>query len=180
MDQRWSWKWNKIRGRIFNVAQRWCNVNVRRWNKVETTLYNVEKTLHKVGATLIKRCFNLASTLVKAILNPIEPVVIVDCEIVEYVLNTWIVFILLNKKTYFYYNHSTTNEISKNFPAGGRYRNTQCWSSCPEVFYKNFLNFTENHLCNFIKKETLAQVFFCGFCQISKNTFLHRTPLVAV
>ena len=25
--------------------------------------------------------------------------------------------------------------------------------------------------CNFIKKETLAQVFSCGFCEISKNTF---------
>ena len=26
--------------------------------------------------------------------------------------------------------------------------------------------------CNFIKKETLAQVFSCEFCEISKNTFL--------
>ena len=34
--------------------------------------------------------------------------------------------------------------------------------------------------CNFIKIETLAQVFSCQFCEISKNTFLHRTPLVAV
>ena len=25
--------------------------------------------------------------------------------------------------------------------------------------------------CNFIKKETLAQVFFYGFYEISKNTF---------
>ena len=25
--------------------------------------------------------------------------------------------------------------------------------------------------CNFIKKETLAQVFSCKFCEISKNTF---------
>ena len=25
--------------------------------------------------------------------------------------------------------------------------------------------------CNFIKKETLAQVFSCEFCEISKNTF---------
>ena len=33
--------------------------------------------------------------------------------------------------------------------------------------------------CNFIKKETLAQVFTSEFCEISKNTFLHRTPLVA-
>ena len=33
--------------------------------------------------------------------------------------------------------------------------------------------------CNFIKKETLAQVFSCEFSKISKNTFLHRTPQVA-
>ena len=26
--------------------------------------------------------------------------------------------------------------------------------------------------CNFIKKETLAQVFSCEFCEISENTFL--------
>ena len=36
--------------------------------------------------------------------------------------------------------------------------------------------------CNFIKKETLAQVFSCEFCEIinykSKNNFSYRTPLV--
>ena len=32
---------------------------------------------------------------------------------------------------------------------------------------------------NFIKQETLAQLLSCEFCQISKNTFLHRPPLVA-
>ena len=30
-----------------------------------------------------------------------------------------------------------------------------------------------------MKKETLAQVFSCKFCEISKNAFFHRTPLVA-
>ena len=33
--------------------------------------------------------------------------------------------------------------------------------------------------CNFIKKEAVVQVFSCKFSEISKNTFLHRTPLVA-
>ena len=32
--------------------------------------------------------------------------------------------------------------------------------------------------CNFVKKETPAQVFSCEFYEISKNTF-HRTPLDA-
>ena len=30
--------------------------------------------------------------------------------------------------------------------------------------------------CNFIKKETLAQVFSCQFCEISKNTFFTEHP----
>ena len=30
----------------------------------------------------------------------------------------------------------------------------------------------------YIKKETLAQVFLCEFCEISKNTFSYRTPPV--
>ena len=30
-----------------------------------------------------------------------------------------------------------------------------------------------------IKKETLAQVFSCEFCKISKSIFFYRTPLVA-
>ena len=33
--------------------------------------------------------------------------------------------------------------------------------------------------CNFIKKESLAQVFSYEFCEISKNTFRYRTPPVA-
>ena len=46
---------------------------------------------------------------------------------------------------------------------------------------RNFAKFTGKHLCqsfnkvaeacNFIKKETLAQVFSFEFCKISKNTF---------
>ena len=69
--------------------------------------------------------------------------------------------------------------------------------SRPEVFCKkgvlgNFAKFTGKHLCqslffnkvagaacNFIKKEILAQLFSCEFCEISKNTFSQRTPLVA-
>ena len=35
------WKWNKIRSRIFNVAQRWYNVSARCWNNDETTLIQV-------------------------------------------------------------------------------------------------------------------------------------------
>ena len=68
-------------------------------------------------------------------------------------------------------------------------------SSDPKAFYKksvlrNFTKFTGKNLyqslffnrpqaCNFIKQDTLAQMFFCEFCEISKNPFFHRTPLVA-
>ena len=73
-------------------------------------------------------------------------------------------------------------------------------SSRPEVFCKKvFLvilqNLQENTCakdsfliklaCNFYKKESLAQVFplaqvfFCDFCKISKNTFFYRTPPLA-
>ena len=43
------------------------------------------------------------------------------------------------------------------------------------VFLEISQNSQEN---NFIKKETLAQVISCGFCEISKNTFSYRTPPV--
>ena len=43
-------------------------------------------------------------------------------------------------------------------------------------------NFTKarSQTCNFIKKETLAQVFSCEFCEFSKNIFSYRTtPMTA-
>ena len=39
--------------------------------------------------------------------------------------------------------------------------------------------FESGAACNFIKKESLAQVFSCEFSEIFKNTFFYRTPLVA-
>ena len=59
-------------------------------------------------------------------------------------------------------------------------------SSCPEMFcrkgvLRNFTKFTGKHLRQslFFNKETLAHVFSCEFCEISKNTFFDRTPPVA-
>ena len=48
--------------------------------------------------------------------------------------------------------------------------------------YRLFLDLQKQspgQICNFIKKETMAQVFSCEFCEISKNKFCYRTPLVA-
>ena len=74
-------------------------------------------------------------------------------------------------------------------------------STRPDVFCKvgvlrNFSKFTGKHLCqgfffnkvaglrpkacNFIKRETLAQVLFCELWEICKNIFFYRTPPVAV
>ena len=56
---------------------------------------------------------------------------------------------------------------------------------------RNFAKLTGKHLCqsllfnkvaglcNVIKKNTLAEVFSCGFCEIFKNTFFYITPMVA-
>ena len=42
-----------------------------------------------------------------------------------------------------------------------------------------FYNMYDISIMNFIKKEPLALVFSCEFYEISKNIFLHRTPLLA-
>ena len=49
--------------------------------------------------------------------------------------------------------------------------------SVKKVFLEISLN--SQKACNFIKKETLAQVLSCEFCEIFKNSFFCRTSLVA-
>ena len=61
---------------------------------------------------------------------------------------------------------------------------------CKKGVLGNFIKFTGKHLCQslffnkvaalsrqFYLKKTLAQVFLCEFCEISKNTFSYRKPL---
>ena len=67
---------------------------------------------------------------------------------------------------------------------------------CEKGVARNFRNFIGKHLCqrlffnkvaglrskacSFIKKESLAQVFYCKFCEIPKNTFFYSaTPVTA-
>ena len=50
------------------------------------------------------------------------------------------------------------------------------WKKC---FFVLGLLSSNGGACNFIKTESLAQVFSCEFCEVSKNTFFYRTPLVA-
>ena len=49
---------------------------------------------------------------------------------------------------------------------------------CEKGVLKNFAKFTGLRSATLLK-ETLAQVFSYGFCEIFKNTFLYGTPLVA-
>ena len=69
------------------------------------------------------------------------------------------------------------------------YRSSRLEVFCKKGILRNFAKFSGKHLrqsfflhpeaYNFIKKETLAHVFSCEFCEISKNIFFYRTPPVA-
>ena len=48
-------------------------------------------------------------------------------------------------------------------------------NTCGRVSFSIKLQALDNFVaCNFIKKETLAQMFSCEFCEISKNTFFTK------
>ena len=60
-------------------------------------------------------------------------------------------------------------------------QNFQNWqeNTCAKVsFLKKVADFRPL-TCNFIKKETLEQMFSCKFCKICKNIFFSRTSLGA-
>ena len=59
-------------------------------------------------------------------------------------------------------------------------------TTCVSVFdhfvklaLKGLIKFRPQLAFNFIKKETLTQVFSCEFCETFKNTFFYRTPPMA-
>ena len=51
-----------------------------------------------------------------------------------------------------------------------------CKKRCSQKFYKIHMKTPVPKACNFIKKQTLAQVFSREFCEISKNNFCYKTP----
>ena len=59
-----------------------------------------------------------------------------------------------------------------------KYRSSHPKEFCNKGVLKKF---TVKNLCQsiFFKRETLAPLFSCDFCEIFKNTFSYRTPLVA-
>ena len=74
---------------------------------------------------------------------------------------------------------------------GATHRSSRSEVFCKKDVPSNFAKFTKS-ICarvsfsirlqakanNFIKKETLAQIFSCEFCEILKNIFSYRTPPV--
>ena len=101
------------------------------------------------------------------------------------------------------YDKNVFRKLREDFKVRGIEYSLPLENSCPEVFcskgvLRNFAKFTGKRpcqglffnknaglrqlrpeACNFIKKETLAQVFSCEFCKIFKNTFSYRAPPVA-
>ena len=61
-------------------------------------------------------------------------------------------------------------------------RSSHCRCSIKKGVLKTFAKFTGKHLCwslfltKFIKKETLAQLFSCKFCENSKKHHIYKTP----
>ena len=71
----------------------------------------------------------------------------------------------LHTKIYFWYWYFQSITSRSN--------HTRC--SVKKAGFRNYTKFTGKHPCQSLflnkKKETLAQVFFCKFCDISKNNF---------
>ena len=96
---------------------------------------------------------------------------------------------LLQMKKFIYYRSSATL-LQKKYFSGGKAVVRRC--SVKQVFLEIFQKSQEN-ICSWVsfliklqglrpatllKKETLAQLFSCEFCEISNNTFSYRTPPV--
>ena len=78
-----------------------------------------------------------------------------------------LIFTLMEKEKIYYGSKLWCSLVIRHY----RYWKSRC--SVKNGVIKNFAK------CNFIKKETLAQVFSCEFCEIYKSTFYYRTTLVA-
>ena len=86
-------------------------------------------------------------------------------------------WIVSNEKSIWEVSHkqaSSNNELSLNFLTYGdhSYAEAVVW----RCFIKKVFRLRPATL---LKKQYLAQVFSCEFCEISKNAFYYRTPLVA-
>ena len=88
VDQRWNnvdttLKMKQNPTSDFQRCTTWIQRESPTMKKRRTALHNVQTTLPNVGTTLVQRFFNPASTLVKAILNPIGLVMVMVLQIDE-------------------------------------------------------------------------------------------------
>ena len=156
----------------WSVFQQWCRMN----DLVLVLVVNSEQILH----TVLVYCWcPLSITIARLFLE-------------EYhFLNEWNIITTNTKKRICCCSYSKKTELISQLSSTNR-------SSRPEVFCKkgvlgNFAKFIGKHLsqslfinkvaglrpATLLKKEALRQVFSYEFCEISKNTFFYRTPLVA-
>ena len=65
-----------------------------------------------------------------------------------------------------------SRQIENDIPQNGPITKTEVFPVTALFFWKIYSSLSEvPQACNFVKKEILAKVFFCEFCEISKNTF---------
>ena len=154
------------------------------WNTLEESFFIIEVKWLYSGDTCVVCKISIAKQFFKSILE----------EDWSGILNFWLFLIKTN---------SDVSSNNKNFTPCKCYLIRDKFGKCmhgssrPEVFCKKvvlryFTKSTGKHLyqslsfknvaglrpATLLKKETLAQVFSCEFCEISNNTFLHRTLLV--
>ena len=139
--------------------------------------HETPKLFSRVSPTMCKKCFPLRISFVNE--KPCKNLWIWS----PLIKTSWTENFIFCKMPRTDFELSWSNTLSRNFRCsfGWFFR-----SSCPEVFCKKvFLEVSQNSQkspvpeCNFIEKETLAEVFSCEFCEISKNIFYYRTLLVA-
>ena len=101
---------------------------------------------------------------------------------------------LMGRRTFYIYNNFsnsfcshciTKTKISFQWIEMSHYGSSRPRVFCKKSILENFAKFRSKHTYHshvFIKKETLAEVFFCEFCEISeifKSNLFYRTPPLA-
>ena len=93
-----------------------------------------------------------------------------SCDFYEFLLDSLTHFIPFPKVQ----KRSPRSVLSKK--CSEKFRKFYRKTPVPESFFNKVVGLKPATL---FKKETLAQVFSCEFCEISKNTFFYRAPPVA-
>ena len=98
-----------------------------------------------------------------------------------FIEHLWWLLLKTTIKERFHWSSVVSPTSASDFLTNFKYRSSPPEVFCKKCVLKYFTKLTGKHLRQslFIKKETLAQVFYCEVCKIFKNTYFYRTPLVA-